>query len=208
MVTVVDEGDGVLSLLRSTNHTATAIARRTTTTPAINRRERAAPAAASCSLGLRFGTASVGAGRPSRRWRPAAVRGVFVRIGQGDDVGHVVGLRPGQTPKVARTHVLRMDFRRHLGGAHRGGRRCGRRAHRFGHGRRALFGGPAGGVETAADRRGQLGLRSGDDRHPEVLGQRRRDERDARAAARRTRRRRDRVRRCGPASPAPRPRTR
>lgn len=37
VVTVVDDGDGVLSSLRSTNHTAAAIAARTSTTPATSR---------------------------------------------------------------------------------------------------------------------------------------------------------------------------
>ncbi len=77
-----------------------------------------------------------------------------------------------------------MDFRRHLGGLHGGGRRSGWRSNRFGHGRRALLRGPTGGLQAAADRRRQFRLCGGDDRHTEVLGQRRRDQRDAGTAAR------------------------
>ena len=50
VVTVVVAGDGVLSLLRSTNHTATAIAARTAIKPAINNPTGRRPAASCASV--------------------------------------------------------------------------------------------------------------------------------------------------------------
>ena len=50
VVTVVFAGDGVLSLLRSTNHTATAIAARTRANPAISRPTERRWAASYCSV--------------------------------------------------------------------------------------------------------------------------------------------------------------
>ena len=123
-------------------------------------------------------TASADAGHQSRRWRPRRRSRTDRRARRRERRRPPTRPAPGRCSTPSRPAGLPAPSvwpprrpRRLRGAAD-------------GHRRRTLVGGAAHGLQAAADRRGQLGLRGGDDRHPEVFGQRRGDERDAGATAR------------------------
>ena len=99
-VTVVDDGDGVLSLLRSTNHTANAIARSTRTRPAISRPNGRPPRRA--SYGSVSGSNCI-CGRGAAHRVGGRRAAVVVRVGRGDDDRERRRPQTRPTPTTRRT---------------------------------------------------------------------------------------------------------